>query len=313
MKLSIHKHVRGKPVSVPTDDRPILTMNGVRVNLGQNWMNIDCSWDDAFSLITTDGVATSSELISGRRREGDFVSRQLVMIDVDKVMTIPQLFQHPFYEEFGAGFYTSPSHTDDNHRFRIMFVLEHPVMTAHEMVAVHKALLTIFPLADAVCKDATRVFYGTIDCILKEKRDKVIPDDVVGLLINEGMVTSKPSTPVANTAKTTVTGSDVNRLLTKLKGCYNVLDYQQRRDVTWAICNELSGGEALQVMQTLWPDHDYNGKYKDMIGSFVPGKISLGTIMHMIRMVDPSYRKKNQYLNEDTTINYFNKKRIVEL
>jgi hypothetical protein len=51
--------------------------------MGEGWMNIDISWTEAFELITGDGYATSAELQDGHRTGGNFVSRQLLMVDVD--------------------------------------------------------------------------------------------------------------------------------------------------------------------------------------------------------------------------------------
>ena len=85
MKLSIHETIRGKP------------SKDSNVNLGYGWMNIDCAWADVFALITEDGVATSAELTCENRKEANFVSRELIMVDIDSGMTIEDLFNNDFY------------------------------------------------------------------------------------------------------------------------------------------------------------------------------------------------------------------------
>jgi hypothetical protein len=186
MKLSIHETIRGKPqmITAPTGAK-YYESGGRRVSLGWGWMNIEADWPDVFELITVDGCATSAELSSENRREDTFVSRELLMVDIDSGMSIPELFENEFYETYGAGFYTTPSHQDHAHRFRIMFRLEVPITGAQKFSKLNRMLLRVFTQADAACKDATRIFYGTPNCVLKERTDNLLPHDVVEILINE--------------------------------------------------------------------------------------------------------------------------------
>ena len=184
MKLSVNPLLIGKPTKHQGDDyRTYYMCNGHRINLGYGWQNIEADWPDVFELITTDGYATSAELSSDRRAEETFVSRELIMIDVDAGMRIEDLFENPFYNEHAAGFYTTPSHTDLAHRFRIMFRLATPITDATRLQKLNKMLLRVFTQADAACKDATRIFYGTPGCVVREQRDVVMSDSLVAAMI----------------------------------------------------------------------------------------------------------------------------------
>ena len=149
MKLSIHETIRGKPVQVSdASGRKWYESGGQRVSLGWGWINFDADWDTVFKLITVDGRATSAELSSNNRREDTFVSRELIMIDIDSGMTIEQLLEDDFYNRYGAGFYTTPSHQDHAHRFRIMFRLEVPITDAQKLSKLNRMLLRVF---DCMC------------------------------------------------------------------------------------------------------------------------------------------------------------------
>jgi hypothetical protein len=171
MKISINPHIRGKP---PKD---------AKVNLGFNWTNIDADWADIFDLITVDGLATSAELSTDNRKEANFVSRQLLMVDIDSGMTIPELLDNAFYNEYGAGFYATPSFTPELHKFRICFVLQTPITDAEKLRLVNRGLLQVFAQADEACKDPTRLFYGTPNCLLCERTDRTLPYAAVEVLI----------------------------------------------------------------------------------------------------------------------------------
>ena len=121
MDISVHCSIRGKPEKRidPNEDtgRMYMWCGDKKVNLGYGWIPITAEWDQIYELITVDGLATSAHLSSDHRNEDNFVSRQLIMLDVDNdkiPFTLYDLFEDDFYNKYGAGFYTSPSHTDNN-------------------------------------------------------------------------------------------------------------------------------------------------------------------------------------------------------
>ncbi|WP_348264321.1 hypothetical protein P8935_07245 [Telmatobacter sp. DSM 110680] len=175
--LSTHTLLQGK---LPDPDERKALMS--RTKYG--WTTIDMSWPETFEWITVGGYATSSALTSDYRNSSEFKSRQLFMVDIDSGMTISELFDDAFYDAFGAGFYVTPSHTDDDPRFRIMFRSEQPVEKHDECCQVMRSLLHIYDTADKQCKDASRLYFGTVDCRIKESRDNILTNDVIQLLID---------------------------------------------------------------------------------------------------------------------------------
>lgn len=180
VEYSLH-HTRGKPVQ-PHHIR----------SLGYGWTNVSTTAHEMWELITNDGHATSARLTGDHRHSDNFVSRQVFMVDVDNGMTIDQLLENKNYNELAWGFYVTPSHTSDNHRFRIVFITENPVNDHEHARRVFKQLTLMFPGCDSVCHDATRIFYGTEACEIQEVLGNVITNDTVRWIISRMEPPPKP-------------------------------------------------------------------------------------------------------------------------
>lgn len=255
MKVSIHPNIKGKPIQTNEG----YFVGDKRVNLGYGWMNIDVDWDDLFELITTDGYATSSELNSDNRKDENFVSRQLVMVDVDEGMTIQELFVDDFYNEFGAGFYTTARHTMEQHRFRIMFVTQEPITDNTMLKKLIRALLVVYKSGDISCKDATRLYYGVENCKIKENRGKILPMKVVNSLIEMideiDLTESKPIIQSFCERNQTVDEIFIDQLLSRIQSKVGNLhgDYEVWRTIAWATCHSIGISTAQQLMMKYWP------------------------------------------------------------
>ena len=175
MKISINPRIKGK---AKTDEERRLLTDG--------WINLDESAEDIYELITTDGYPTTAYMTCDYRKEDNFVSRQLLMIDIDNGMSLPELFDNDFYNNCGFGFYASPSYTDEKPKFRILFVSENPFTNVQEYRNFMTGMVNMFPHADKACIDGCRIFFGTPNCMLKELRGKHIPQDVVQQIIKDG-------------------------------------------------------------------------------------------------------------------------------
>jgi hypothetical protein len=151
--------------------------------LGSGWLNVEVEWADAFDLITVDGLATSAWLNGHTRSEANFISRELIMIDIDSGMTVVDLLADDFYNNYGAGFYATPGYTDFEPRFRIMFRVEEPITDAAIYRKITRGLLEVYSAGDIACKDAARLFFGTQNCVIKEKTEKFLPQDIINLLV----------------------------------------------------------------------------------------------------------------------------------
>lgn len=260
MKLSVHSQMKGKPISVEKDGRHFLECNNKIINPGYGWINVDCSWEDIFELITTDGLATSAELKSDHRTDENFVSRQLIMVDIDDGMTIQELFNDEFYNEYGAGFYTTASHTDEHHRFRILFVTEQPITDKEQMKKIIRGLLFVFKSGDISCKDASRLYYGVPNCVIKERTNKILPKIITDGLIEmidelDQEEEEKLKTKYVADYNREVDYEFVNQLLSRISSKVGSLqgDYNVWRSIAWATCHAVGIGNSQSLMMHYWP------------------------------------------------------------
>lgn len=261
MKLSIHPDIKGKPVHT---ERGYFCGNK-QVNLGYGWMNVDVSWDDAFELITTDGYATSSELSSDNRKDENYVSRQLIMVDIDDGMTIQELLNNQFYNEYGAGFYTTARHTDTDHRFRIMFVTEEPITDSQLMKKLIRSLLIVFKSADISCKDSSRLYYGIPNCPIKENQGKILTNEMIVelvLMIDE-IEKEEAKKYVSTFEATTIDEHFVDELLSRISYKVGNLrgEYNQWLTIAWATCHSVGVPTATNLLLKHWPDKTRKEKH----------------------------------------------------
>lgn len=275
MKISVNPHIRGKP---PKD---------AFVDLGHNWTNIEATWAEVFELITVDGYASSAELSTDNRKEANFVSRQLLMVDIDSGMTIPELLDNAFYNAYGAGFYATPSFTPELHKFRICFVLEQAETDAGRLRKVNRGLLQVFGSADEACKDPTRLFYGTPDCLLCERTDRLLTNDIVAQLVAIVEELDRASAE----AMTQYTGpapqlddAQRQRILELLKQTY-VGNYPLWRNVGWGL---KAGGFTLADFQYVTTGMMSQKSAKDAAnvwthGGQVSKPVTMGSVIHLLR------------------------------
>lgn len=260
MKLSIHPILKGKPDKKERPDKSVYyTMNGKYVDQGNGWMNIECDFDQAFELITVDGYATSAELINDNRKDDNYVSRQLIMVDIDDGMTIQELFNNEFYNEYGAGFYTTARHTDEAHRFRILFVTEEPVTETNIMKKIIRGLLIVFESADTSCKDASRIYYGVPNCPIKENQGKILSKEKMMCLVNmiDEIEREESKKWVQTFEPTTVDELFVDELLLRISHKVSNLrgEYDLWRTIAWSTCHALNNVSlATNLLMKYWPD-----------------------------------------------------------
>jgi hypothetical protein len=295
MKLSIHNTI-GKA----TQEQ--------RSQLGDNWLNVECTWEDAFELITVDGVATSAELWTDNRCDANFVSRQLIMIDIDDGMTIQDLFKDDFYNLYGAGFYTTPSHTDDNHRFRIIFRLERKETDKERYKKIVQGLMHVYNHADPACKDATRLYYGTVDCMIKECRTKLLTDSAVESLIEYAELQEQQDIdmlqqmPTTNYVQNQYDVDYVEELLNRIQRLTGSLkgEYELWRTIAWATCGTLNIGDAQALMMRHWPTK--TKQEMQTLKSFKPSqaKHKVGTLIKLskiskedLRQLELEFKQRN--------------------
>lgn len=301
MKFSYHRDCRGKPTKVFNDKttRTEYWSGGRQINLGYHWITADLEFDEIFELISWGGYAIAPALKSDHRCEANFLSHELALIDIDQGMTIDQLKTMDFYLKYGTGFYTTPSHTDKDQRFRIIYRLPCAMTTAEDMRVIYQGLLAIHNSADTTCRDSARLFYGTEQAAQREITDRLLDYKGIEAICRayDAIPKIQPSTRT-DTSFDPATAQEVEELLTILRKYYADLNYELRRTVTWAVYPSLGRDQTIAVMRSLWPDWDKTGRYEMLIDSHKRNAIGIGTIVALIRRHDTGFRKRNQIGNE---------------
>ena len=105
------------------------------------------------------GFAYSSQYGSKTRKTDHFKCSDIISADFDKDLKIEDALNDPFIIQYGTIFYKTPSHTDENHRFRVIFQLPHTITDANEYARAASGLSRKLN-SDPAATDAARLFFG---------------------------------------------------------------------------------------------------------------------------------------------------------
>ena len=194
----------------------------------------------------------------GRRNLENFRLAQHIAVDMDtndERSAIAVLSQHLLVRSYAAMIHTTPSHTEQTPRARIIFLLDEPIVSAEAWRAAAVFLMSQFDGADQVCKDASRFFYGSKNADIW-MAPNVLPLAQLRHYYRRWLMTQpkrRPPTPVATTQRehsqnTVKTSPDqlVDTIISKAaSGNRNQLGY-------WFACvlrdDGIPRGEAEQAM-----------------------------------------------------------------
>lgn len=250
IECAINTHWRGKPSS--GDDG--LYYNGKKVNLGYGWLNVSDTYENIFRMIAIEGYAICPVLKgeNGHRSESEFDYSWLALVDIDGGMTLDDLYEDKLYLEYGSGFYTTPSHTEANPKFRIIFQLEDPIESVGEMRSLYNALIRWYG-GDGACKDAARLFFGSFNAVEFKCEKGVMPIRFAKKLIVEQDYFEQSQRPVLNNAIQFQAPSDKEKsTVLRLLSLCNIQDYHKWRNIGWAMkANGYGYDDFLWLSQTI--------------------------------------------------------------
>lgn len=175
-----HKKIR---LSVRTDISNKSDSQG-RSRTGTGWSNVEISVDDFIKHIRK-GHPYTHQFSSGRRSKDYFKSTEILIADIDHDMTIEQALDHELVKGFGTFIHTTPQHTPQAHRFRIIFVLDRQVFDADSYEAMYRSLLGVLP-SDPKAASAAQMFFGN-DKSEIHWIGKSVPDKQINKMITDGI------------------------------------------------------------------------------------------------------------------------------
>ena len=274
-KHKLNRKYYGTPLGTIDD------VNYKMVSMGKHWINADIDLETLFNVVAVEGYPIAAQMKDGHRTSEHFVKTNIAMVDIDDGLTIEQAEQHEFYKDYAAGWYTSPSHTEEAHRFRIVFVLERTITNEKDLRAIYTALIKVFG-GDAACKDAARLFYGTTNAKKSIRKGKFIPNNVIDKLIDDGMI-PEPVIENDDYQDVEITDNMKRYVLEKLKNTY-IGDYPTWRDIAWGL---KSGGFSLDefkfaTINGMMSQKDSKDCEKIWQAGKTNGQITMGTVWHYI-------------------------------
>lgn len=131
------------------------------------------------------GHAISFQFKGAHRKSENFLCSDIIAADIDDGMTLEEAMSDPFILNNACLLYTTPSHTPEEHRFRLIFQLPHTVADVEQIKILLRGLIRKFPTADTRVKDGARQFYGSKGCT-PHLFGKVLSDENYNLLIKLG-------------------------------------------------------------------------------------------------------------------------------
>ena len=120
-----------------------------------------------FARAIYDGHPFTTWHANNWRTSANYVCGQHLGLDFDagdQTSTLPALLDNPFIHRHANILYTTPSHTPEAPRARVVFLLDTPIMQATNYALAAASLLWLFGTADRQCKDPVRFFYGSLRC-----------------------------------------------------------------------------------------------------------------------------------------------------
>ena len=137
---------------------------GTKAAMGYSFYPTEVSLTELVTHIVDGGAFTMGAFKGNHRIESEFVSSQLLGLDLDDCpLTIDDLEdRYPIIQDSAFLMYPSPSSTIEKPKTRVLFVLTEPVENGGHWRALQTALIEHFEelKPDTVCKDPARFFYG---------------------------------------------------------------------------------------------------------------------------------------------------------
>lgn len=137
--------------------------------------------------LVSNGIAFSYQFKKGHRKSANFVATDFLALDFDGGVGTKEILQHPLVRDSGSLYYTTVSHSESEHRFRLVFVLPRTITRASELKQATKALATRLG-SDPSATDAARWFAGSSGCSI-EQLGGSISSELLDELIADGKAT----------------------------------------------------------------------------------------------------------------------------
>jgi hypothetical protein len=128
------------------------------INYATNWVPSEVTQPELIAHVQQ-GYAISAHFKNNYRKTANFICSDVVAADIDDRMTLDEALALPFVQQNASFIYTTPSHTEAEHRFRIVFLLEETITKAEDWANCLLGLAIKLD-GDRAIKDAGRIISG---------------------------------------------------------------------------------------------------------------------------------------------------------
>jgi len=98
----------------------------------RSFENVDLNLNELVTVVQQ-GHSFCAQHKNNHRKAENFTVSGMVAVDIDHGITIKRALEHPFVRDYGGFIYTTASHTEEAHRFRIVFELDEPITNRKRM------------------------------------------------------------------------------------------------------------------------------------------------------------------------------------
>lgn len=152
---------------------------------GRGWSNVELSVEQFVDHIKN-GYPFTHQFFGGKKTKDRFQQTDIIVADIDKNMTVDQALEHEFVKDYGTFIYTTPRHTEDHHRFRIVFILDRTIFDPNVYEAMYGGLMNEIPSTDPNVKSAAQFFQGNSNAHVW-MLNKTLPEVVINKLVANGV------------------------------------------------------------------------------------------------------------------------------
>ncbi|ACA18635.1 signal recognition particle GTPase [Methylobacterium sp. 4-46] len=122
------------------------------------WENVEITLDEFIVATTQRGWAYCAQL-GGARKGSNFLACNIASVDVDHGPTIEEALANRLVRQHALLIYTTPRHTPEAHRFRVVFLLPETITCARRMRNISRGLTRSLG-GDMAATDPTRISFG---------------------------------------------------------------------------------------------------------------------------------------------------------
>ena len=214
-------------------------INKAKKGYNNKFKNVEYTALDLYKSVTVDGYAFCVASLTTRgytNRHGDnFESSQIIALDfdnedIDTYVSYQEMLNIPFIGKYASFTYTTPSHSEQQHKYRVVFILDEKVEDK-ELYEIYVTELIDKFKSDVATKSCVQMFFGTQNCQTKDFLGNVLPVSVLNnMLLNnlkQARKKSKSSSNVVVNSSVETTPVEVNQ--------YSKSDYE---DMIGCIFNE---------------------------------------------------------------------------